>query len=349
MSQFHVLTIAETDRSAEDSVVISFRQPPFGRIHYLPGQYITLRFEMNGEVHFRSYSISSSPRLDSQLSIGVRRVEGGLISNYLVDEAKEGMELEVMEPRGRFFLDNSVKEHRHIRLMAAGSGITPLYSILRSTLFNEPLSSVSLLLSDRSMERVMFRSQLKGLQEMFHDRFELLIHESGIKGRVTDAILDDFLFRERAETSVLTYLCGPEGFMDYCQAILTAAGIPDTEIFRESFTETVYESTRRSLVSGKTRTVTLLLRGEEYIITVPPGATVLDAAMDRGIHAPHSCKQGTCASCLSTLVRGEVVMAKEEALLDFERERGRILACQAQPTGDGVYISFDRNTEHDQH
>lgn len=348
MSQFHVLTIAETDRSAEDSVIISFRQPPFGRIHYLPGQYITLRFEMDGEVHFRSYSISSSPRLDTQLAIGVRRVEGGLISNYLVDQAVAGMELEVMVPRGRFFLDNSVKEDRHIRLLAGGSGITPLFSILRSTLFNEPNSTVSLLITDRLKERVMFRKQLLELKGMFPERFDLQIHESGIKGRITKELLDQFISKERTGSSSLTFLCGPEGFMNACQERLLAGGIPESEVFRESFTETVDEATRRSLVSGKTRTVTIQLRGEEYTITVPPGSTVLDAAMDRGIHAPHSCKQGTCASCLSTLVEGEVVMAKEEALLDFERERGKVLACQAQPVGDGVYISFDRKTEHDQ-
>ena len=347
MSQLHVLTISETDRSAEDSVIISFRQPPFGRIHYLPGQYITLRFEMNSDVHFRSYSISSSPRLDSQLAIGVRRVAGGLISNYLVDEAVEGMELEVMVPRGRFFLDNSVKEHRHVRLMAGGSGITPLFSILRSTLFNEPNSTVSLLLSDRALARVMFRADLLQLKEMFSDRFKLQIHESGISGRISTEALDSFISQTGAADSSLTYLCGPEGLMKICEERLAAAGVPATEIFKESFTETIDESTRRSLVNGKTRTVTLELRGEEYTITVPPGSTVLDAAMDRGIHAPHSCKQGTCASCLSTLINGEVVMAKEEALLDFERERGKVLACQAQPVSDGVYISFDRKTEHD--
>lgn len=340
MSHMRILTIASVDRSAKDSVIIHFQQPPFGKIHFLPGQYITLRVELAGAVHFRSYSLCSSPRLDGHLSIGVRRVSGGIISNYLADHAQPGMELESMEPRGRFFLDNSVKERRHILLLAGGSGITPLYSILRSTLYNEPNSVVSLLISDRSQEHLMLRSEIKQLEDRFSERLHVHVHASSTAGRLTQSDIAAFLQDRQQDRETLCFLCGPEGLMTLFRQALSLAGVADDNIFQESFLAQADEQQRRALVDGSTRQVTLELRGEVHQFSVPPGTTVLDAAMDRGISVPHSCKQGTCASCLAVLSTGTVVMATEGALLDFEREQGKILTCQAQPTSDNVFITF---------
>lgn len=341
MSQVRVLTISHVDRSAKDSVIIHFEQPPFGRIHYLPGQYVTLRIELAGTVHFRSYSLCSSPRLDSQMSIGVRRVKGGLISNYLADTAETNMELEVMVPRGRFFLDNSVKEKRHIILLAGGSGITPLFSILRSTLFNEPESHVSLLLSDHSEEYLMLKAGIESLSQKFSDRLHVQFHLTSTKARLTVNEVVSFLQERHSPTeNMLAFLCGPVGLMEIFQQALIQEHVPPKNIHQELFVENVDEQQRRDLVDGMTRQVKLALRGKTYEFSVPPGSTVLDAAMDRGISVPHSCKQGTCASCLASLSNGTVVMAKKGALLDFEREQGKILTCQAQPTSNDVFITF---------
>lgn len=341
MSQVRILTISHIDRSAKDSVIIHFEQPPFGRIHYLPGQYITLRLELEGKVHFRSYSLCSSPRLDEQMSIGVRRVEGGIVSNYLADTASPQMELEVMVPRGKFFLDNSVKEKRHVILLAGGSGITPLYSILRSTLFNEPQSRVSLLVSDHSEEYLMLKAGIEELAKTFSDRFHVQFRFTTDEGRLTNQDVVTFLqAQEVPGEDRLSFLCGPTGLMEIFQQAFRQVHFPPENIFQELFVENIDEQQRRALVNGMTRQVTLQLRSKVYEFSVPPGSTVLDAAMDRGISVPHSCKQGTCASCLSTLSAGTVVMAKKGALLDFEREQGKILTCQAQPTSDDVFITF---------
>ncbi len=341
MPHFHVLTIASVDRSANGSAVIHFQQPPFGRIHYLPGQYVTLRLERDGQIHFRSYSLCSSPRLDNRLSIGVTQVEGGLISNYLVDQAQPGMELEVMEPRGRFYIDNSVKENRQVVLLGGGSGLTPLFAMLRSTLFNEPNSSVTLLMSQRKEEEMLFRNELHLLQKKFSERFHCQIWLSGMQGRVQPDQVQRFIEDTKGEQQEqVFFLCGPEGLMDVYRESLSEMGIPPSQIHQEHFTPNQDEKERRKLVNGQTRRVRLELRGEEYEFSVPPGTTILDAAMDRGIAVPHSCKQGTCASCLSSLESGSVVMAREDALLDFERARGKVLACQAQPTSKHVLIRF---------
>lgn len=341
MSQVRILTISHIDRSAKDSVIIHFQQPPFGRIHYLPGQYITLRLELDGEVYFRSYSLCSSPRLDAEMSIGIRRVKGGILSNYLADTARPEMELEVLVPRGRFFLDNSVKEKRHIILLAGGSGITPLFSILRSTLFNEPESRVSLLLTDHGEEYVMLKAGIEQLEKKFADRFHVQYRFTTNDGRFTKEDVASFLQKRiLPDEDKLAFLCGPTGLMEIFHQALGQVHFPSEHIFQELFTENIDEQQRRELVDGMTRQVTLKLRDKVYEFSVPPGSTVLDAAMDRGISVPHSCKQGTCASCLSVLSAGTVVMAKKGALLDFEREQGKILTCQAQPTSDDVFITF---------
>lgn len=341
MSIFHTLTISEVDRSTADTVLIHFSQPPFGRIHYLPGQYLTLRIERDGEAQYRSYSLCSAPRLDMRLSIGVKRVVGGLVSNFLVDQAQPGMELEVMEPRGRFYLDNSVKETRHVVLMGGGSGMTPLFSILRSTLYNEPNSIVSLFLANRDQPSMMFHQELKRLQQRFGRRLHQHHHFSASHGRANGETIAQWLQDLPVEPAErIHFLCGPEGLMKVFRQTLLQQSVPEAAIHQEHFFESEAEKRRREHISGHTRKVAVSLAGETHQFTVPPGSTVLDAALDRGLALPHSCKQGTCASCLATLEAGTVMMVREDALLDFERARGKILSCQAVPQDDEVQIRF---------
>ncbi len=341
MSQIHLLRIASVDRSTRDTVVIRFHQPPFGRIHYLPGQYVTLRVELGNEVFFRSYSICSAPRLDNTLNIAVKRIEGGFVSNWLVDHAAPRQELEVLEPRGRFFLDNSVKEKRRILLLSGGSGLTPLYSILRSTLFNEPLSDVVLVASNRTEEDLLFRDGLEQLSQIFNDRFIYHTFWSGLQGRLRpDGLMGLLAQLPEAPGPTVAFLCGPPPLMEMFRSTLLQSGIPEEAIHLENFLPGQGEIQRWQLASGKTKVVRVTWRGVVHAVKVPPGSTVLDAAMDQGLALPHSCKRGTCASCIATLSEGSVAMVQEDSLLDFERAKGRILTCQAQPLSDDVLITF---------
>lgn len=341
MSAFHLLRVSSVDVGTRNTAIIHFHQPPFGRIHYLPGQYVTLRIELAGKQYFRSYSLCSAPRLDTRLSIGVKRVPGGKISNWLVDHVKVGMEMEVMEPRGRFYLDNSVKESRHIVLLGGGSGLTPLYAILRSTLYNEPNSKVTLLAANREEVDIMFREELIKLAARFPDRLRVHHWLSTLSGRITSDDLHLILSQLDPSLSEVQYfICGPHSLMDLYRGVLNHRNVRLSSIHEEKYVACAEEVLRRSLVNGKTRQVRVAWLSEVYEVAVPPGSTVLDAAMDRGIDLPHSCKQGTCASCLANLQQGSVVMAREDALLDFERAKGKILTCQAQPASDDVFIRF---------
>lgn len=341
MSQIHLLRVASVDRTTRDAVVVRFHQPPFGRIHYLPGQYVTLRIELGGEVFFRSYSICSAPKLDNTLDVAVKRVDGGLVSNWLADHVDEGMELEVLEPRGRFFIDNSVKEKRRILLIGGGSGLTPLFSILRSTLFGEPLSEVVLVASNREEEDLLFRRELAQLGQIFPGRFTFLPWWSGKQGRLQPGGLLGLLAAlPDGPGPVTAFLCGPPHFMEMCRSALLQSGLADSSIHEETFLPGQGEVQRRQLSGNKTRVVRVEWQGVVHTLRVPPGSTVLDAAMDRGLALPHSCKRGTCASCIATLAEGSAAMLQEDALLDFERAKGKILTCQAQPLSDDVLITF---------
>ncbi|MEL6842419.1 MAG: FAD-binding oxidoreductase, partial [Bacteroidota bacterium] len=184
MLKSYILPVHRVVQETADAISLHFKQPAVDRIWYKAGQYLSFRFHLKGESHVRSYSISSAPRLDDTLAVTIKKVEGGLISNYLLADAHPGMQLEMSRPLGRFFVENSVKEERQLVLLGAGSGITPLFSILRSTLINEPKSTVALIYANRSPKETIFRDQLQSLQQTFASRFQLINHYSQEQGRM---------------------------------------------------------------------------------------------------------------------------------------------------------------------
>ncbi|MEL7533260.1 MAG: ferredoxin--NADP reductase [Bacteroidota bacterium] len=338
MLKSYLLHIDQIVQESEDAISLHFKQPPVDRIWYKAGQYLTFRFEIEGQEYIRSYSLSTAPRLDDTLAITVKAVKGGIVSNYLLKNAHPGMEMEASRPLGRFFIENSVKEQRNIVLMGAGSGITPLYSILRSTLFNEPQSQVNLFYANRQPNSVIFRDELARLERIFRGRFRLAEHFSHSQGRATIDTIATFVQQLPEAGSSSFFLCGPEDWMQMVKDGLKRSRIAAENIYEESFAIPEKEQKAQLPASGPSREVEVQVGDQHLRYKVPAGTTILDAGLAQGLEIPHSCKAGTCAACMGRLLSGQISMDNNEALLEFEVEQGKVLVCQSHPETDDVNI-----------
>lgn len=348
MKQWYWLEVSEVIRETESAVSLHFQQPSSGRIWYYAGQFVNIKIEIDGVLHYRSYSLSTAPQLDDTLAITVKQVPGGIVSSYLNRHAAVGMRLEVQQPAGRFYIETSVKNRRHLVLIGGGSGITPLMSILRSVLFGEPHSRVSLLYGNRMASQIIFRAQLAVLQGQFPNRLRV-IHFLSQQAEATEtdhrvgridrqqiaALLAEW---KGAASETAYFLCGPEGLMEAAQAALTDLGIDKMQIQQEHFTggEPVLEA--EELRDLETREIELYIAGTAHSLQVSAGRVILDAALDANLPVNYSCRRGTCGTCIGRLRSGEVRMHFNEALPQWDVDRGYILMCQSYPLTDGVQI-----------
>ncbi|GAB4416479.1 MAG: phenylacetate-CoA oxygenase/reductase subunit PaaK [Bacteroidia bacterium] len=349
MLKTHILPLDRVVRETPDAVSLRFRQPAIDRIVYLPGQYITLKVELNGQTCYRSYSMSSAPQIDPYLEITVQRA--GRVSGHIVDRFAAGQLVEFLRPAGRFFIEPATKTRRHVVLFGAGSGITPLLSILRSILYHEPQSRVSLVYANRS--HIIFRGRLAELAARFGDRVtvqhyltrplpgeDLPYRHGRLQAAHIPALLADL--PSDADQPRSYYLCGPAGFMDEVQTGLLTAGVEAAQIWQERFEAGEAQQTAQAADSGPSYTVELVIGGQRHRVRVPYGATVLSAGLAQGLDLPYSCKRGVCSTCMGQLLGGTVAMDNPESLLDFERARGRVLVCQAHPLDADVRIEIGR-------
>jgi ring-1,2-phenylacetyl-CoA epoxidase subunit PaaE len=349
MLRTYILPLSDVIHETSEAVTLRMAQPLVDRVNYLPGQYLTLKVNIDGESHYRSYSLSSTPQLDRYLAVTVKRLPGGLVSNHINDHFAPGQLVEFLRPAGHFVLEAATQQRRHLVLIGAGSGITPLMGILRAVLYQEPYSRVSLLYANRSVATVIFRERLETLAETFPQRFALrhilsqpaadtpLPHHAG---HLTAAQLPALLAQVAPESALPReyYLCGPQGLLDAAQAGLHALGVPDADIHQERFVANEEITAPQAALSGPTRWVTLRMGDALHQVKVPPGTTVLQAALAQGVRLPYSCRRGICSTCMSTLEQGKVEMDHPESLLDFEVQKGRVLTCQAHPMTDDVRI-----------
>lgn len=345
------LTVSNIEQETPNAVTIHFPQPKVHKVWYKAGQFITLAVEIEGEKHFRSYSISTSPRLDDTLAITVKRLKGGLVSNYLNDTIQLGDSFNAMRPSGRFFIQNSVKFQRRIFLIGGGSGITPLMSILRAVLFNEPKSEVVLFYANSSKEDIIFSEKLLKLERIFPKRLKVFHFISAAKteqdhiipGRIQETTFLPLLANIRAEVDDWEeerfYLCGPEGLMIEARKCLEKAGIEDGKLYEEKFFSDEVLSIAPAL-SSEPYDVEVSFGGQLHQFTVPAETPILEAALQQGIGLPHSCRRGICSTCIGKKVDGSLVMGKNEALTDWEVEQGFVLLCQAYPQDEHVKIEI---------
>jgi ring-1,2-phenylacetyl-CoA epoxidase subunit PaaE len=356
--EFYKIKIKSIVKETQDVVSIVFQIPDILRdiFVYKAGQYITIKAIIEGiEVH-RAYSISSSP-FDKEergtIQITVKQVDNGAISSYLVNEVKVGDYLEIMPPLGHFTFEPTISQYQNYVLCAAGSGITPIFSILRSILISEVQSKIYLFYQNRNEDSVIFKEKLQQLKEQFSERFiwynflsQPKEPNSSEKGKINQNVfakqISNILKSEILQT--IFYLCGPNSFMKEIEAGILSFGIEKNFIRKESFTVQIDEEGKNSDADNKElqrRKIKIKIYGEEKELIVEQDETVTTAAIKAGYAPPYSCQIGACSTCRAMLISGEVKMDEREALTDEEIQSGYILTCQTHPLSDNVLIDFD--------
>jgi ring-1,2-phenylacetyl-CoA epoxidase subunit PaaE len=353
-AQFHLLKVAQLDRLTDDAVAITFAVPEQLReeFRFRPGQHLSLRLTVAGDDVRRNYSICA-PNTNDTLRIGVKRLPGGVFSNYALDRLQVGDSIEVLRPTGQFIAELGSRERRHYGAIAAGSGITPILSILWTALEIEPHSRATLINVNRTSGSIMFLEDLEDLKNRFADRFQMVHVLSRerqeadlLSGRLDaerlDAILDRLV---RTDDVDGWFLCGPLALIETARTVLLARGADPGKVHRELFhaedtpprrplTDTEPEQTGRS--------VTVVLDGRSTSFLLPPNTEpILDGALRLRGDAPYACKNGVCGTCRAKLVNGTVDMAQNYALEQDELDHGYVLACQSYPTSDDVILDFD--------
>ncbi|WP_137895082.1 1,2-phenylacetyl-CoA epoxidase subunit PaaE [Ramlibacter sp. 2FC] len=362
--RFHDLTVSRISPEAAGAVAISFHIPDALRetFAFEPGQFLTLRATIDGQDVRRNYSICSTrSRLarKSELQVGIRPMEGGLFSNWAASSLKAGDRLAVMPPDGRFVSKRPRALHRVG--FAAGSGITPILSIVASTLEEQPGTKFTLVYGNRRMTSVMFNEALQDLKDRYPDRLTLIhilsrqaqevdLLQGRIDGPKVRALMDTLLPVGSMDE---VFICGPEAMIEATQAALIEAGVPAQRVHTERFTSPLLEdmspAARQAAIAGHMHAsdetgrvaLTVVLDGKPNEMHMGPGEHVLDVGLTSGLDLPYSCKAGVCCTCRCKVLEGTVEMDKNFTLEPEEMAQGFVLSCQARPTSARVVVSYD--------
>lgn len=347
MAHFYPLTVKHIRPLTPSSVAITFAIPKehIQTFDFIPGQYITIEKEIKGKVLRRAYSICSSPRRDT-ISIGVKKVDKGGFSNYANTKLAVGDVLQVMPPEGRFTFTPTHGPAR-IAAFAAGSGITPIMSIVRSVLESDSKNQFVLVFGNRSYKETMFYTDLVKLQLEYTNRF--FVHftnsqtreDDSLFGRIDVSTVNYALKNKHKDTDFdAFYLCGPEAMINLVSETLKENEIPDEKIHFELFTTTEILDELPQKPDGKTA-LKILLDDEEFNLSMDKKTRVLDAVLKENIDAPYSCQGGVCSTCIARIKEGKAEMVKNQILTDGEIEEGLILTCQAHPLTPTLTVDYD--------
>ena len=356
MSKFYPLSVAKIKNETRDTIAVTFDIPPelAPSFAYQQGQHLTLRAMIEDEDVRRSYSICSAVQ-DNTLRVAIKRTPGGLFSSWANDHLKPGMTLEVMPPMGHFNVPLDAANARRYVAFAAGSGITPILSIIKTTLLAEPKSSFTLFYGNRASSSVIFKDELTDLKDTFMERLKLAYVMSReqqdielFNGRITKEKCQQFLQHWlRVEDTDVAFICGPEDMMHGVSEALQEAGMPKQNIKVELFAASIpkHQHKPRTFDAGvKHETeVTVIMDGNATSFTMDKDKeSILDAGLRAGIDMRYSCKGGVCSTCRCKLLDGKVDMDANYALEDYEVARGFVLSCQSFPVTDKVVIDFDQ-------
>jgi ring-1,2-phenylacetyl-CoA epoxidase subunit PaaE len=351
--KFHSLQIKNIRKETKSCVSISFDIPTElqSDFRYQSGQYLTLRSQINNEDVRRSYSLCSSPS-DHEWRVAIKQVENGIFSTYALNELKEGDFLDVMNPMGNFKLETDINQSKSYVLFAAGSGVTPIFSIAKSVLREEPKSHVTMFYGNQGFSEVIFREELENLKNEYLDRFCLvhLFSRENIgnviqKGRIDEqkslALYQAFLQNEQIDD---VFICGPEQMILDVKAAMTTKGITSNKIHFELFHSGAAKTAKPIIDLGDQLATNVTVVMDDDSVSFPldsNGMTILDAAYKAGSDVPFACKGGVCCTCKARVLKGTVRMDLNYALTPEEVEAGYILTCQAHPTSEEVLVSFD--------
>ncbi len=362
-THFYSLEVSKIVRETEDAVSIFFSVPDNLKetFTYLPGQYITLRFMLGGSEQRRAYSICTSP-VHNELAITIKRVEKGLVSKHIVEKVQVGYTLQVMPPQGHFNANPNHEQRKTYYLFGAGSGITPLMSILKTVLEKEPASTVHLLYGNRNEGSIIFKNALDKLLETYEGQIFVeyilsapkrekssglgslfskgKINWKGAVGRVDKTSIEKFLENHPKRTADSAYyICGPSDMMQTIENVLTDKKIDKKNIHLEYFkTPETAVGAENAIGSAQ---VTVSLRHTKHNITVGKNEIILDELIKLKIDAPYSCTSGACSTCMAKLTKGTVKMRACFALDEDEVKAGYILVCQSVPNSEEVELTFD--------
>lgn len=340
------LTVADIKQETSDTKTICLRQPGLKKIKYLPGQYLTSVFRINGRKYIRPYSFSSAPGVDEHLEITVKRVQGGVVSNHINDFLKIGDQVEVMSPMGDFVFDSeTIDDQKQIILWGAGSGITPLISIVKYILYKHIGNRVCLVYGNRNHESVIFKEKITELEYLFPDNFkaiqfhtQLKIAENNpgiIEGRISpERVL--FIMRHKMDVkNTVHFICGPAGLKESVKKALKNLSINENLIFSEDFENVKNPADFEDI---KTQEIELIKEGKANKVEVTKGKSILEAGLDALLDLDYSCQTGNCTICRAKVLSGNIKTIGLEKIPD-KLNADECLLCCAYPLSDDVKVS----------
>ena len=341
------IQVLRTEKPTNDSISVYFKRPDMFHA-YMPGQHGFFSFQVNGIYVTRTYSFHTAPH-EQDLGITVRSVPDGVVSNYLLN-THEPIAVDLQEVSGKFTIETSAEIKRHLIMFAAGSGITPIISIIKSVLRDEPRSTISLIYSNKTYDRIIFRNELHQLENQYQERLKIhhiLTQSENLradfpvfyKGRLSPLITKKIIKGILAERDYRPeyFACGPESFMDLVSTTIRAIDPDCPKVRKEAF----FIPSKKSdfhFSSISDQEVVIDMNGEEKLVIVKGGKSILQAALEQGIKLPFSCSEGQCGACRAKLISGEVKLKKNHILTDEELYDGKILLCQGFPVSEGVII-----------
>ncbi len=339
----YTLTIHEIRKETKDAITLCFKQPGLQKIKYQAGQYITLIVKINGRKYARPYSFSSAPSVDTALEITVKRMPDGIASNYINNELKVGDVVEVLEPMGDFTF-NRINPINHVYLWGVGSGITPLFSLIKEILYSQSNTFIHLIYGNKNQDSAIFSKQLSHLKKEHPDAFSLtnfysqmdFLEQSNTiqKGRISASFIIQLLAQHKNVKEGVHYICGPNGLKEIVKSTLMELTVPSSSIFSEEFELVIDPVELEGVEDSK---VSVLFQGRHSEIFVPKGKSVLDVALDYGLEIPYSCQTGNCNTCMAKLKEGQLKM------LGLTKERNDLahdgfLLCCSYPLTKAISI-----------
>jgi ring-1,2-phenylacetyl-CoA epoxidase subunit PaaE len=361
--KFHSLTISDRRQETSDTISLAFTVPlELEEVYrFTQGQYLTLKLRVDGQEVRRSYSICvsvSDYTLRRELRVAIKKVEGGLFSAFVHEHLRIGNVIDVMTPEGRFFTELRPDQSKHYLAFAAGSGITPIVSLMKTTLETEPFSSFTLIYGNRNSQQILFLEEIEALKNLYLTRVKLIhilsaqpqeaeLFNGRISADKTKVLLETIL---GSRTIDQAFICGPSSMIDEVEAALRSFRIPAEHIHAERFGVPLAERllsrplkpSDRNAAVGNSATLRVQLDGKIREMQFPfVGLPLLDIALANGLDLPFACKGGVCCTCRAKVLEGEVRMDKNYTLEKWEIDKGFVLTCQCHPVSDTVLISYD--------
>jgi ring-1,2-phenylacetyl-CoA epoxidase subunit PaaE len=345
--RYYSLRVIDIRQETKDSSTILFKQPGLKRIKYSAGQYLSVIFRINGRRYIRPYSFSSAPDIDETLNITVKRVQGGMVSNHLLDKLKIGEIVEVMEPMGEFTLTDAARD-KHIYFWGAGSGITPIISIVKYALYNKKGQFITLAYGNRNGDSIILKEEIQELEKRFTENFSTKhfltdpfideLNPNFVQGRITSANVKSIINNNKKNNNdTLHYICGPVGLKESVKLALNELKVDPSKIFSEDFE---IKRNPKDFENIHTRYVSIKKNGEHKSIEVVAGKSILEAGLDAFIDLSYSCQTGNCLVCRGKLITGEVKMIGVEKLPQKLRS-DECLLCSSFPVSDNVEIEVE--------